>query len=223
MRFDPDLTPPYSRTSPSSTIRAATPAHALIGAWVTALALLPSFAAGQTVEREEAESHLEAEQEEGEEHHSIAGRHRITLGLGHTHLSEAGPDGGKEWIVAASWALNYDYWLTERWAIGLQNDLIIEEFVIEHGDEEFIERERPLAVIPSVLYKPLKWLTLIAGVGREFTSAEDLTLTRFGAEAGWHVHPDWEVGGAVIWDVKWGFYNSWGLDFSVSRFLGSGR
>ena len=57
----------------------------------------------------------------------------------------------------------------------------------------------------------------------EFASTEDLTLTRFGAEVGWHVHPDWEVGGAVIWDAKWGFYDSWGLDFSVSRFLGSGR
>ncbi len=52
---------------------------------------------------------------------------------------------------------------------------------------------------------------------------EDLNLTRFGVELGWHVRPDWEVGGAFVWDAKWGYYDSWGLDFAISRFLGSGR
>lgn len=201
------------------------PSRLLLASALLALTLFPAAGSSQTRELEEEDEHAGAE-EEGhgeEEHHSIAGRHRITLGLGHTHIGEAGGDGGTEWLVAASWALNYDYWLSDRWAIGIQNDLIVEEFVIEHGDEEFIERERPFAVIPSVLYKPREWLTLIFGVGREFTSGEDFTLTRFGFELGWHVAPDWEVGGATYWDAKWGFYDSWGLDFSVSRFLGSGR
>ena len=196
-----------------------------LAAVLLALLLPPASLGAQTGEPEEEGAHAEEGQEghEGEEHHSIAGRHRITLGLGHTHIEEAAGDGGTEWLVAASWALNYDYWLSDRWAIGIQNDLIVEEFVIEHGDEEFIERELPFAVIPSVLYKPREWLTLMFGVGREFTTTEDFTLTRFGIELGWHVAPDWEVGGATYWDAKWGFYDSWGLDFSVSRFLGSGR
>ena len=168
--------------------------------------------------------HEEAAAEHAEEgHHSIAGRHRITLALGHTHVSQGEIEGDTEWLVAASWALNYDYWITDRWALGLQNEVLLEQFAIEHGGEELLEREYPVAVIPTVLFKPLEWLTLLAGVGREFASAEDLTLTRLGAEAGWHVAADWEVGAALVWDNKWDYYDSWGLSFGISRFLGHGR
>jgi hypothetical protein len=143
--------------------------------------------------------------------------------LGHTHVFQGRLPGEPDFRILASWALSYDYWLTDRWAIGLQNDMIVEEFVIEHGGDEILERNRPIAVIPSVLYKPLEWLTLIAGLGREFAPEENLTLTRFGAEVGWHVGSDWEVGAGLVWDAKWDFYDSIGLDFTISRFLGSGR
>lgn len=179
--------------------------------------LLAMPAAGQVHEAEAGAEHAE------EGHHSIAGRHRITLSLGHTHVSQGKIEGETEWLVAASWALNYDYWLNERWGLGLQNEILLEQFAIEHGGEELLEREYPVSVIPTVLYKPLEWLTLLAGVGREFASEEDLTLTRLGAEAGWHVAADWEVGAALVWDNKWDYYDSWGLSFGISRFLGRGR
>lgn len=179
--------------------------------------LLAAPASGQVQEAPAGAEHAE------EGHHSIAGRHRITLGLGHTHVSQGQIEGDTEWLVAASWALNYDYWLTERWGLGIQNEILLEQFLVEHGEEELLERENPVSVIPTVLYKPLPWLVLLAGVGREFASEEDLTLTRLGAEAGWHVSPDWEVGTALVWDNKWSYYNSWGLSFGISRFLGQGR
>lgn len=196
-------------------------------AWPGALLaslLLPSTVWGQVGEPDDEEARSEEQEGHGDEHPSIAGRHRITLGLGHTHPSGAFTGEDREWLVLASWALNYDYWLTERWAIGVQNDVVLERFLIEEDDEQELERNRPIAVIASALYKPLEWLTLVGGVGREFApEEEDLNLTRFGVEVGWHVAPDWEVGAAAVWDAKWGFYDSWGLDFSVSRFLGSGR
>lgn len=197
-----------------------------LGGALLALTLLPTVASGQTREpEEEQEGHVGlAEEDHGEEeHHSIAGRHRITLGLGHTHISQGIIDGNREWFIAPSWALNYDYWLTEQWAVGLQNDMIVEQFIIADEEGDILERERPIAVIPVVLYKPLEWLTLIVGGGVEFASEENLGLTRFGTEVGWHVARDWEVGAALVWDAKWDFYNSYAIDFSVSRFLGSGR
>ncbi|MEJ2502672.1 MAG: hypothetical protein P8177_05045 [Gemmatimonadota bacterium] len=167
--------------------------------------------------------HQEAGSEHEESHHSIAGRHRITIGVGHTHVSEGQIAGETQWLALASWAVNYDYWLSDRWALGLQNDVILEQFVVEHGEEEFIERETPVAVIPSVLFKPTGWLTLIGGVGVEFAGGHDLTVTRLGSEAGWHFAEDWELGGALVWDNKWDYYDSWGLAFTLSRFLGHGR
>lgn len=189
--------------------------------WAGAAVLLLALVVGSAVPAEG--QHVEGESQEEGEHHSIAGRHRITLGLGHTHISQGVIDGSREWFVAPSWALNYDYWLTERWAVGLQNDMIVEQFVVAHGEEELLERERPIAVIPAVLYKPLEWLTLIGGLGVEFAPEENLTLTRIGAEVGWHVARDWEIGAGLVWDAKWDFYDSYALDFAISRFLGSGR
>lgn len=153
-------------------------------------------------------------------HHGLQGTHRITLGLGHTHVSEGQIEGKTRWLAVPSWALNYDYWFSDQWAAGLQNDLIIESFVVEHGDSEQIERHYPVAVIPAVLYKPWEHWTFIGGVGMEFASGHNLVLTRLGVEYGVHVGTDWEVGGALVWDNKWDYYNSWGIAFTVSRLLG---
>jgi len=75
------------------------------------------------------------------EHHSVNGSSRFTLGLGHTHISEGKVDGKTKWIALPSWSLNYDYWISNKWAVGLQNDLILETFVIEDHKEELIEQQ----------------------------------------------------------------------------------
>lgn len=150
-------------------------------------------------------------------HHGMKGSSRLTLGLGHTHISEGKVDGDTQWLSITSWSLNYDYWLSDKWAIGLQNDLLIEEFIIEDHDGEFIERNYPVAVVPVALFKPGKRLTFIGGVGAEFSKGHNLALTRLGMEYGFHLPKNWEVGVAAVWDNKWNYYNSWGLAFTVSR------
>ena len=35
-----------------------------------------------------------------------------------------------------SWSLNFDYWISNKWAIGVQNDLILESFIIEDHEGE---------------------------------------------------------------------------------------
>jgi hypothetical protein len=152
-----------------------------------------------------------------ESHHSMQGTHRLTLGLGHTHISQGKIEGDTKWLATASWSLNYDYWVSKKWAIGLQNDIILESFVIEHGDEELLERKYPVAIVPVAIYKPGKNLSLIGGVGAEISHGHTLTLTRLGVEYGWHLPKNWEVGIAMVWDGKWKYYNSWGLAFTFSR------
>jgi hypothetical protein len=149
--------------------------------------------------------------------HGMKGSHRLTLGLGHTHISEGKVDGKTQWLVMPSWSVNYDYWLSDKWAIGLQNDLILESFVIENYEEELIERAHPLAVVPVAIYKPGKNLILLGGVGAEIAKGNTLATTRLGMEYGFHFPKNWEVGAALVWDNKWNYYNSWGLVFTISR------
>jgi hypothetical protein len=149
--------------------------------------------------------------------HGMKGASRLTLGLGHTHISEGKVDGKTQWLAAASWSVNYDYWLSDKWAIGLQNDVILETFIIEDHHEELIERSYPWAVVPVAMYKPGKHFTFIGGIGAEFSKGHTLTMTRLGVEYGVHLPKNWEVGAALVWDGKWNYYNSWGIAFTVSK------
>lgn len=150
-------------------------------------------------------------------HQGMKGSSRLTLGLGHAHTSQGKVDGEIQWLALPSWSLNYDYWISDQWAIGLQNDLILESFIIVHGVDEELERTKPLAVVPIALFKPGAHFTFLGGVGVEFAHEKNLTLTRVGAEYGRHLPKNWEVGVAAVWDGKWNFYNSWGLAFTASK------
>jgi len=87
-------------------------------------------------------------QEEKEEE-MLKGAHRITTGLGHTHISKGkNVDGKTVWLLQPSWSLNYDYWIVNKWAIGLQSDLVLEKFIVKDDSGEDLERENPWAVIP---------------------------------------------------------------------------
>lgn len=174
----------------------------------TLFCLLLSFAMAQ----EHEAGHAAAS-----EHHGMKRSHRLTLGLGHTHVSQGIRDGKTEWITLPSWSLNYDYWISSKWAVGLQTDLIMETFLIETHEGEEIERSRPFTVVPVAMFKPGKHFSFIAGVGGEFAKEQNFTLTRLGIEYGWHLPKNWELGVAVVWDNKWNYYNSWGLAFTISK------
>jgi hypothetical protein len=163
-----------------------------------------------------AQTHAE-ESEHHESHHGMKGCHRLTLGLGHAHTSKGEVDGKTQWIVLPSMSLNYDYWLSDRWAIGLQTDLILETFIIEHGDEQELERTKPVSLVPVGVYKIGEHLAFFGGIGVEFAKEQNLTMTRLGGEYGWHLPKNWEVGIDLLWDGKWGYYNSWAIAFTASK------
>lgn len=153
--------------------------------------------------------------------HSLKGTNRATFGIGHTSISNGKINGKTTWLPLASWSLNYDYWLTNNWAIGLQNDWILETFLVEQKSGNTIERKNPIAVIPVGMYKWNKHWAAIGGVGIEFSKGHNLGLTRLGLEYGTHINAKYEVGVAAVWDNKWNYYNSWGIAFTVSRLFNS--
>lgn len=147
----------------------------------------------------------------------IKSSHRLSFGLGHTSISEGRQNGQTQWLPLASWSLNYDYWFNNKWAIGLQNDWILETFVVKQKSGSVIERKNPIAVIPVGMYKLSGHWTAILGAGIEFSHGHNLGLTRFGAEYGVHLLKHTEVGVALVWDNKWNYYNSWGVAFTVGK------
>lgn len=149
------------------------------------------------------------------------GNHRITLGLGHTLMSKGVKNGEKVWIAEPSWSLNYDYWISNKWAVGLHTDLIVETFVIEDQDGNDLEREKPVALVPTAIFKPFRHFSFLAGGGMELEKEKNLGLIRLGVEAGWEIPGKWELGVELVWDEKLDYYNSWSIAFTISKLFGS--
>lgn len=185
-----------------------------------ALALLvfpgiTSHVCAQTTEKAEAEKE---EKEQG---------YKITVAMGHAHIHEGIAEGDKKWLVMASWAMNVDYVLNSHWAVGLHNDLILEDFAVEEhlNNEEntVLERSTPIATKVVGTYKPGKHLGFMLGAGEEFAKEENLFLSTAGLDYGWHLKGGWEVGAELAYDVKWKSYDTWILGFGVSKFIDGHR
>ena len=186
---------------------------------LAAMALFLLWHVGVAAQEQEHEAHQASAEEHGEQeaHHGMKGAHRLSLGIGHTHVSQGRIDGKNEWLVAPSWAIDYDYWISDRWAIGLHNEILVESFPIEDSKEELIERNYPISVIPAVMWKPFKRLSFVAGVGGEFSEGHNLTVVRLGLEYGFHLPKDFEISASLLMDDKINYYNSVSITLTVSK------
>lgn len=71
--------------------------------------------------------------------------HRLTLMMANSHIPSAdNVNGDKRIFIVPSWGLNYDYWISEKWAFGLHNDRVLQQYKVEDENEDrVIERSFP--------------------------------------------------------------------------------
>ena len=162
----------------------------------------------------------EAEKKETGEHEGLKGTHRISVLIGHSHLSHGIMENGKRgWTVIPSWALDYDYWLSNHWAVGLQNDMMIESFEVEDHGDEVIERTRPIVSLASVIFKPKEHVGFVLGMGGEFAKEENFVVTRLGIESGWEMKKKWEFVINLGYEIKWNGYDTWVIGMGIGKML----
>jgi hypothetical protein len=145
----------------------------------------------------------------------------IGIALNHAHIFRGrDPLGKKKSIGLPAWALDYNYHISPKWAIGLHTDVIFEQYIIANHEGEEIERSRPIAPALMGVYKPGEHWSFLAGVGGEFAKEENFFLTRLGIEYGVEIRKGWEVFGTFSYDIKWKGYDSWLLGLGVSKAFG---
>lgn len=168
-----------------------------------------------TLDQEQNTSHADHDKS-----HEVHKKHVLSASINHTVIFAGIKDESTKSITLPSFGLNYTYFFNNKWAIGLHNDIILEDFFVKEsssfetrsGSEEanisVIERGTPISVCIMGIYKPLPYLGLLAGVGREFSSHQDFTVIRFGMEAPFHLPHNWEVFGVLTYDINIDAYES---------------
>jgi len=154
-------------------------------------------------------------------HHEVHKKHIISASVNHTVIFSAIKNGeNKTSISLPSFGINYTYGFNHKWGIGLHSDIILEDFVVkgdgsglersetETNNTAIIERGTPISAAIVVIYKPIPYLGLVAGAGREFSSHEDFTVIRFGIEAPYHLPHNWEIFGILTYDINIDAYQS---------------
>lgn len=164
------------------------------------------------------ETHQDPKTDHDEEPHK---KHAISASINHTVIFSAVKDGeSRSSIIVPSFGLNYNYVFSEKWGVGLHNDIILEDFVVKDASPNdpttrnteseivAIERGRPISMALMAIYKPIKNLGIMAGGGMEFSSHEDYVVIRFGLEAPFHLPKHWEVFGVLSYDIMIDAYSS---------------
>lgn len=157
-------------------------------------------------------------------HNEFQPCHAITLLVSHTQISQGiNENGNRKWLSLPSWGLNYNYIFHPKWAIGLHNDIIVEDFVVEEhlksSSNENLKRSYPLASAIVGCFKPGKHFAYLLGAGGEFAHTGNLFLLRIGIEYALHITRSWEMTAIVANDYKFNAYNSWAIGLGITKRL----
>jgi len=144
--------------------------------------------------------------------------------LSHTFVKNGIKEGKANWITFPSFAIDYNFTFSPKWRLGLHNDIILEDFIVEttnsEGAKSELERSEPIASVLVGGYKPGKHFTFEVGMGYEISKEENLFLTRIGSEYALELSKGWELIANLVYDVKWDAYDSFAFGIGVSKSFG---
>ena len=145
----------------------------------------------------------------------------IGIVLGHAQVFNGrDAEGNKIVLSLPSWGIDYNYYFSPKWAIGLHTDIITETFVVSGQDGEELERSTPVAPAIMGIFKPCKHWSFLLGAGEEFAKEGNYFLNRLGLEYGAEISNGWEVSGSLGYDIKWNAYDTWILGIGISKSFG---
>ena len=153
---------------------------------------------------------------------SEKGVHRVSLAISHNNISQGARSESSDtkWLTLPAWSMDYDYWLSDKWAIGLHTDFIVENFYVKANltdEDEVLERSYPIAPAVVGIFKPTRHSSFLLGAGVEFAKEENLFLNRIGYEWGTEINKGWELGITACYDFRWNAYDSFLIGIGVSR------
>lgn len=159
--------------------------------------------------------------EHNEEEKEAMHRHRITVMMANSHIPNLETvEGQNKFLVVPAWGFDYDFWLSKKWAIGLHNDLVLQQFKIEkEEDHTVVERSYPIGMCVVGIFKPFEQLSFVSGIGKEFEKNENFGMWKLGVEYGFELPKAWELSLNLQYDNKFKAYDTWLFGIGISKLI----
>jgi len=176
-------------------------------------------------------SDLESKKDEQIDEHLK--KHSIGIMISHTLISTGvkGINNKEQWLALASFGLNYNFSFNKKWALGIHSHMIIEDFAVkdsgnhdenlstfsEESEGTIIERGTPISLALVGSYKVHEHIALLVGAGMEFSAHEDFKVIKFGLEFPFHIPNNWEIFGALLYDININAYQSFSFGMGIAK------
>lgn len=143
----------------------------------------------------------------------------VSAVMGHALIKNNKKD--KKNFSAPTLGINLNYWIAQKWSVGLHSDLIFENFVIEENNgsvvKSYLEREYPLSINAVGIYKPIKSLGIMGGAGKELSTSKNLTMIVAGLEYFYELSKKWEIGLSATYEMKLRSYDTVMIGLGITR------
>ncbi|HNP24331.1 MAG TPA: hypothetical protein PKM63_19095 [Panacibacter sp.] len=146
-------------------------------------------------------------------------RHRFSVMMANVHIPNMdGVEGQNKFSVVPAWGFDYDFWFNKRWAVGLHNDLILQQYkIVKEENHTVVERSYPISMCVTGIYKPFEHLSFVGGLGKEFEKNESFGMCKLGLEYGFELRKAWELSLNLQYDNKFKAYDSWLFGIGISK------
>jgi hypothetical protein len=146
-------------------------------------------------------------------------RHRITVMMANSHIPNMqSTDAQNKFSIVPTWGFDYDFWFNKKWAIGLHNDLVLQQYkIIKEEDSTEVERSYPIGTCIVGIYQPFKHLAFATGIGKEFEKHESFSMWKIGIEYEFELPKAWELSLNLQYDTKFNAYDSWLFGLGIGK------
>jgi len=135
-----------------------------------------------------------------EEHHEASEgslkRNKAAAVLGYSliHGVQNTQTGKEQYVIAPTFGLDYEYWISHKWAIGTYNEFAHVDIEVETEEhEEFIKRENALLFSVVGIYEAFPRFSIFAGTGVETDPHHTFWIRYIGLEYSFIRSDDWDV------------------------------
>ena len=130
-----------------------------------------------------------------------------------THVSK----GKDEILYVPTYGIEYERIFSRWFAVGINNEIELQNYVIENAAGESINRSFIYVVSVVAIFQPIKNIILFIGPGYELTSDHNFAIVKVGAYYPFKLTRQWDFTPLIAFDRVSNLYTTFTFGISVGK------